>query len=776
MHISRNGGKRDGWGNYRIFRYCQQVGSCTAHFAPYPSGLCVFQFWLRQFPGVAPANSLADNGNTRRYSSYSQFADEFCMSLPAQSHTNRLINETSPYLLQHAHNPVDWYPWGSEALEKARREDKPILLSIGYSACHWCHVMEHESFENEEVARIMNSLYVCIKVDREERPDLDKIYQVAHQMLTQRPGGWPLTMFLAPGDQTPFFGGTYFPNTTRYGMPAFTDILHRVFEYYRAHREDVGTQNASVRDAFRRIQPAAPEPGLIIEPSVLDSARDELEQHFDPRYGGWGGAPKFPHPTSIERCLRHWAAGTAGARDTKALDMARYTLQAMASGGIYDQVGGGFCRYSVDEHWMIPHFEKMLYDNAQLLPLCCDASMATGEALFRRVAIETAEWIMREMQSPEGGYYSTLDADSEGHEGKFYVWTPDTLRAVLSDDEFRVTTLRFGLDRSPNFEREYWHLHVFTSGADISGRLGLTEERVETLLDSARRKIFLERELRVHPGRDEKILTSWNGLTIRAMAHAGRLLGREDFIDSAQRALDFIHAHLWKDGRLLATSKDGKAHLNAYLDDYAFLIDGALELAQARWRDGDLTFAIELAETMLDHFEDKRHGAFFFTADDHEQLIHRPKPAGDDATPSGNGVTALVLLRLGHILGDTHFLEAAENALRALYREMARYPSGHNALLTAVEEYLNPTQTVVLRGARDALPSWVERCQRYYAPRRVLLAIPDGAAGLPGALAGRSSRAGVTAYVCTGHACSAPITTLADLESLLTDAEATVFA
>jgi len=694
------------------------------------------------------------------------------MSSTAPFRTNRLIDETSPYLLQHAHNPVDWYPWGTEALEKARREDKPILLSIGYSACHWCHVMEHESFEDEQIARVMNTLYVCIKVDREERPDLDRIYQVAHQMLAQRTGGWPLNMFLAPDDQTPFFGGTYFPKTPRYGMPAFSDILQRVAAYYREHRDEIGSQNASVRDAFRRIEPTAPEPGLVIEPVILDSARHELEQHFDPRYGGWGSAPKFPHPTSIERCLRHWAASlVAGTPDPKALDMARYTLHAMASGGIYDQVGGGFCRYSVDDYWMIPHFEKMLYDNAQLLSLYCDAAIATGEPLFRRVAIETAEWIMREMQSPEGGYYSTLDADSEGHEGKFYVWTPDALHALLNEDEYRVTAPHFGLNRAPNFENEFWHLHVFETGSEIAHNLGLSDEHVEALLESARRKIFMAREKRVRPGRDEKILTSWNGLTIKAMARAGRLLGRGDFIESAQRALDFIRTRLWNDGRLLATCKDGKAHLMAYLDDYAFLIDGTLELVQARWRDGDLAFATELAETLLEHFEDKRHGAFFFTADDHEQLIHRPKPATDDAIPSGNGIAALVLLRLGHMLGDTHFLEAAENTLKALYREITRYPSGHNALLTAAEEYLHPTQTVVLRGAPEALRAWIERGQRHYAPQRVLLAIPDGATGLSGVLATRLATGGVTAYVCTGHTCSAPVTTLADLEPLLTDTE-----
>ncbi len=688
--------------------------------------------------------------------------------------TNSLIGETSPYLLQHAHNPVDWFPWGDAALEQARREDKPILLSIGYSACHWCHVMEQESFENEAVADVMNSLFVCIKVDREERPDLDMIYQLAYQMLTQRPGGWPLNMFLSPEDHVPFFGGTYFPDTARHGMPAFVDILKRVASYFREQRSEIGGQNAAVHDAFRRIGSGIPEPGLVVHPELLAAARRELEEHFDAREGGWGGAPKFPHPTSIERCLRQWALDTR-APDSGALAMARQTLRSMALGGICDQAGGGFYRYSVDQHWMIPHFEKMLYDNAQLLALYADAAIATADPLFGSVAAGTAEWMMREMQSPEGGYYSTLDADSEGEEGRFYVWTREEMQSILDTDEYRAAELLFGLDQPPNFEGKSWHLQICRTHGEIGAALAVPEERITGLIDSARRKIFSAREQRTRPGRDDKILASWNGLAIRAMAHAGRLLGRTDFVASAQHALDFVRGHLWKDGRLMATCKDGTAHLGAYLDDYAFLIDGALEVVQAHWRDGDLAFAIELAETLLDHFEDKHHGGFFFTADDHERLIHRPKPAGDNALPSGNGVAALALLRLGHILGDAHFLQAAENTIRALYREIASYPSGHNALLAAVEEYLYPTQTIVLRGPADALGEWAARCQRHYAPRRIVLAIPQGASGLPTVLASRDARGGPTAYVCSAHACSAPLTQLSELGPLLAECEAVAY-
>ncbi len=689
-------------------------------------------------------------------------------TMTAAQHTNRLIHETSPYLLQHAHNPVDWHPWGEGALARAKREDKPILLSIGYSACHWCHVMEHESFEDEDVARVMNELFVSIKVDREERPDLDRIYQVAHQFLAGRPGGWPLNMFLTPDDRTPFFGGTYFPKESRHGLPAFAELLRRVHAFYREQRAAVEEQNAQVRQMFARYEPGRPTAGLTLTSQPLAVARQELERQYDPRHGGFGGAPKFPHPMSIERLLRHWAASRRErAPDAHALEMARHSLHVMATGGLYDQLGGGFCRYSVDEYWMIPHFEKMLYDNGQLLALCADALLATGDEMFRRAARETGEWTMREMQSPEGGYYSTLDADSEGHEGKFYVWTPDEVRALLNADEYRLCAPVYGLDRPPNFENHAWHLHTFQAPEAAATRLGLDTAQAEALLASARAKLFAARAERVRPGRDEKILTGWNGLMIKGMARAGRLLGRADFIASAERALDFIRAELWKDDRLLATYKDGRARLPAYLDDYAFLMDGVLELLQARWRDGDLEFLTALAECLLDHFEDKENGAFFFTADDHERLIHRPKPLGDDATPSGNGVAALVLQRLGHLLGARHFLEAAERTLLAAHEAVARFPSAHCTLLAALEEYLDPPQTVVLRGAPPDMAPWLARARARYAPNRIALAIPNDAKGLSGLLAQRTARADVTAYVCAGLACREPVTTFAAFEAAL---------
>ena len=682
-------------------------------------------------------------------------------------HTNRLIHETSPYLQQHAHNPVDWYPWGAEALDKARREDKPILVSIGYSACHWCHVMEHESFEDESVARVMNELFVWIKVDREERPDLDKIYQTAHQLLAQRPGGWPLNMFLTPDDQMPFFGGTYFPKTPKYGMPGFTELLRHVAGVYAQKRDAIREQNASLRDIFARMQPEAPAPGVHPGPEVLDQAYAELQRQFDARFGGFGGAPKFPHPTSIELCLHRWARSRRNVTaDEAALQMARHTLRSMAHGGLYDQIGGGFCRYSVDERWEIPHFEKMLYDNAQLLSLYTDAWLATGDSLFQRVAVETAQWVMREMQSPDGGYYSALDADSEGHEGKYYVWSVDQIRPLLTPEEWETVERRFGLKGTPNFEGQ-WHLNVRTDCATLALERQCAETEIAALLESARDKLFAAREQRVRPGRDEKILTAWNGLMIQGMARAGRVLGRSDFTASAGRALDFVRKHLWRDGRLLATHKDGKSHLNAYLDDHVFLIQGTLELLAARWRGEEFEFARALADTVLEHFEDENHGGFYFTGDDHEKLVYRPKPAADDAIPSGNGVAALALLRLGHTLGDLNYLHAAERTLEALYTSMRQQPSVHGALLLALEELLEPPQTIVLRGPPEAMQPWQAIAGRDYRPRRLVFAIPDGVENLPGALAARKAIDGVTAYVCAGHACQAPVTNLSDFQSSL---------
>jgi uncharacterized protein YyaL (SSP411 family) len=680
---------------------------------------------------------------------------------------NRLAAETSPYLLQHADNPVDWYPWGKEALLAAKRQNKPILLSIGYSACHWCHVMAHESFEDPPTAAEMNRLFVNIKVDREERPDLDKIYQVAQQLITHGSGGWPLTMFLTPDEQAPFFGGTYFPKQPRHGMPAFTELLRRVAEYYRDHGAEIARQNGQLKLALAALAPEPVPDGVALDASPLREARSALERSFDARFGGFSQAPKFPHPGSIERCVRQWHdTASSPSPDLKALFMASLTLTRMAEGGIYDQLGGGFSRYSVDVRWMIPHFEKMLYDNAQLLAEFSRAALATGETLFARVAGETADWVLRDMRSPQGGFYSSLDADSEGHEGKFYVWTRADVLARLTPQEYAAFSRRFGLDRSANFDGE-WHLHTYESIESIAAQLGEPMQAVTGLIESARAKLLQVRERRVWPARDEKILTAWNALMIKGLAIAARVLHRPDLADAATAAVDFIRHTLWRDGRLLATYKDGRAHLPAYLDDYAFLADALLELMQTRWRSGDLEFARQLTDVLLSQFEDEA-GGFFFTAADHEQLIHRSKTYGDDSLPSGNAVAASVLCRLGYLVGDLRYLDAAERTLRAGWLTLQQYPQAHMSLVNALEDFLASMQIVIIRGDAPHAEHWSAGLSALYAPTRLIFAIPRDAADLPPALAAKHAAADTVAYVCTGMSCSAPVTDWSQIARELT--------
>ncbi|MDB6043252.1 MAG: hypothetical protein JWM63_1803 [Gammaproteobacteria bacterium] len=698
-------------------------------------------------------------------------------------YTNQLICETSPYLQQHAHNPVEWHAWNAAALERAHRENKPIHLSVGYSACHWCHRLSEESFEDEGTAQILNKHFINIKVDREERPDIDRIYQIAQQMLTQRSGGWPLTMFLTPDDQAPFFGGTYFPHEARSGLPAFQDLLLRVAAYYRDHEKDLRAQNDALLAAFADLNPPVAANDSQLTDAPLKAARALLAKTFDSRSGGFGGAPKFPHAKTLERLLRDWhASANAPGPDLHALYMATLTLRRMGEGGINDQLGGGFCRYSVDEHWMIPHFEKMLYDNGALLAVYSDAALATGDGFYARVAAETAAWTIREMHSPEGGYYSSFDADSEGHEGKFYVWDRDEVRQALTEAEYSVFEPRFGLDRAPNFEAR-WHLHVFQPVEQIAKNLGRTPDEVQSQLESARGKLLAIRSKRIWPGRDDKILTSWNALMIRGMAIAARALARDDLaasatskpghellVESATKALDFIRSSLWRNGRLLATYKDGRAHLNAYLDDYAYLADAVLELQQMRFRSDELAFARELLDVVLQHFTDADAGGFFFTSDDHETLIHRSKSFGDDATPAGNGIAAFVLQRMGQLLGETRYLAAAEQTVRAALPLMEKYPHAHTSLLNALEELLNPPETVILRGEPLAIEAWRGELSKLYAPRRLVLAIAADAAGLPPALADKTPRGKAVAYVCRGSVCSAPLESLSALVNHLRQA------
>ena len=685
---------------------------------------------------------------------------------------NHLAAETSPYLLQHADNPVDWYPWGEEALRLAREQDKPILLSVGYSACHWCHVMAHESFEDAEVAAIMNAHFINIKVDREERPDIDQIYQSAHSMMSQGSGGWPLTMFMTP-QQEPFFSGTYFPKTARYQLPGFADLIPRVAAFYHERKDDLATQSNSLMQAMARTLPT-PSAVLTANSDTVRLGFDQLKASFDFENGGFGSAPKFPNPADIEFLMRRARQG-----NKEAEAMALQMLSSMASGGIYDQIGGGFCRYSVDERWNIPHFEKMLYDNGQLLWLYAYGWQLSHErapemaTMLARVMEESVAWLMREMVSRStlvgtgattGAFYSSLDADSvdsHGHheEGAFYVWQPAEIKALLTPEEFAVASHSYGFDRAANFEGKAWHAYLAVPPA----------EQDAALLASARDKLFQARELRLRPGRDDKILTSWNALMIKGLACAGRVLGKPEWTNAAQKAVDFIHTKLWVNERLLATCKDGRAHLNAYLDDYAFLLDALLELMQAHYRPQDMEFAEDLAEALLEEFE-ADNGGFYFTGHSHEVLIHRSKQGYDNATPNGNGIAATALQRMGHMLGEMRYLQAAERTLLAFDSVMQRNPAACPSLLAALEEYLQPPALVILRGDAAALTQWQATIRQHYLPAAMIFSLDADLKNLPQPLARplpEQSLATVNAWVCSGVECLPVINQLHELMASL---------
>jgi uncharacterized protein len=671
---------------------------------------------------------------------------------------NHLAQETSPYLQQHADNPVDWHAWNPASLQLARDQNKPILLSIGYSACHWCHVMAHESFEDINVAAVMNELFINIKVDREERPDLDQIYQTAHYMLTKRNGGWPLTMFLSPNG-TPFFGGTYFPKEARYNLPAFPELLERVAEVYSDQRDELMAQGEQIIAALASMGPKSGSTNVALNEQPLALAVKQHLENFDPIFGGLGDAPKFLHPAELDLLLRR-----SQATDNKqAAHVVNFTLQQMAHGGLYDQLGGGFCRYSVDERWDIPHFEKMLYDNGLLLGLYCDAWQSSQNPLFARVVDQTATWLMREMQSPEGGYYSSLDADSEHEEGKFYVWQRDEIRELLSDDEYALIAPYYGLNHSANFENHSWNLRISVTPSDLIKELELSAAQATERLLSAQKKLFAAREQRVRPGRDEKILSAWNGLMIAGMAKAAKVFNRPDWLHSAQQAMDFVRSTLWRDGKLLATYKDGKAHLNAYLDDHAFLLNALLELMQAEYRHADLVFATRLADALLERFEDTESGGFFFTSHDHEVLIQRNKIGQDNATPSGNGIATQALLRLTLVTGETKYAAAAERCLQLFFPTLLQSASYHSSLCTALVEALQPPVLLVLRGNENEADKWQEALRNHYLPNVMTISLSNEAADLPESLNKPISEK-ITAWLCMGTKCLPPIY---DLDELL---------
>jgi len=676
--------------------------------------------------------------------------------------TNRLAGTTSPYLRQHAANPVDWYPWGDEALARSRAEGKPILLSIGYSACHWCHVMAHESFEDPAIAAVMNELFVNIKVDREERPDLDQIYQTAHALMTRRSGGWPLTMFLTPSG-TPFFAGTYFPKQGRYGLPGFVDLLPRVAEAYRQKGDEITAQNARLSEAMAGFEPAGGAGALPGDAPAV--ALTGLKRSFDPNDGGFGGAPKFPHPTELDFCLHAWGA----THDEGALAIVRTSLARMADGGIHDQLGGGFCRYSVDAQWTIPHFEKMLYDNGPLLGLYADAARAVGEARFADVARGIVDWLSREMRDGEGAFYSSLDADSEGEEGKFYVWSADEARALVKPEDWAVAAAHFGLDRPPNFEGHAWHLRVVAPLEDVAAQLVLPVPEARARLARAQAALFAAREKRIRPGRDDKVLTSWNALAISGLARAARALDDPQWADLAFAAADTLKRTVWRGGRLLATRFGDHADLNGYLDDYAFLLAALVELMQTRFRAADFAWARELADAMLAHFEDRERGGFFFTSHDHEKLFHRTKPGPDNATPSGNGVAAHALITYGSLALEPRYIDAADRCVRLFAPMLADSPGGCSTLLAALADLESPPTAVLIDGASDEARSWQRALEGKYRPSVRIFNVA-GVASLPPTLAkGERPREGAVAWVCRGTHCLPPVASLTELERELED-------
>jgi len=701
-----------------------------------------------------------------------------------KKYTNQLINETSPYLLQHAHNPVDWYAWGDEAFKKAKDEDKPVLVSIGYSACHWCHVMEHESFENEATAAIMNEHFISIKVDMEERPDVDQIYMMFVQLTTGR-GGWPMNVFLTP-DKLPFFGGTYFPPVNRYNMPSWQQILVSVADAYRNKRDELMTSVVDILGEMRRVGISEFSPaGLSTE--LLDSAFASFDRSFDATNGGFGGAPKFPPAMSLEFLLRYWKR----TGNERALEIVKKTAQKMANGGIYDQLGGGFHRYSVDAVWLVPHFEKMLYDNAQLIRIYLHLYQITKDEFFRRTATETLEYVRREMFDPSGGFYSTQDADSEGVEGKFFVWTPTEVVEILGEGDGGIFNFYYDVSEEGNFEEKNI-LNVknpvaTAPGSDtseVAKALKISESDLTAILERGRKKLFTEREKRIKPFRDEKVLTAWNGLMLAAFAEASAVLDNKEYLEVAKQNADFILANLQKpvgmegrdiqlesatlaDPKLLRTWKDGRAKLNAYIEDYANLADGLVDLFQVSGEVRYLKEAKRLADLMITEFWDEENGGFFFTANDHEELIVRTKDFYDNATPSGNSVAADVLLKLAKLTSDEKYERFASTVLRLAAAQLKRHPQGFGRTLSAIEFFLGDSKEIVLMGDEDGnlgREVWSE-----YRPGKVVVpANGSTESEMIPLLQGRAAIDGKpTAYVCENFACRMPVTTVEELKEQL---------
>ncbi|MCS7061615.1 MAG: thioredoxin domain-containing protein [Anaerolineae bacterium] len=678
---------------------------------------------------------------------------------------NQLARESSPYLLQHANNPVDWHPWCEEALRKAKEENKPIFLSIGYAACHWCHVMEHESFEDPETAEILNKHFINIKVDREERPDLDAIYMEAVVGLTGH-GGWPMSVWLTP-DGVPFYAGTYFPKTPRYGMPSFKQVLLALAEAWMNDRARIDQTKEGLLEFYRRESPILGQSASSLRASLFDTVMAALESSFDRAQGGWGRAPKFPQPMTIEFLLRY----DRQTGDTRARQMIDKTLTAMAEGGIYDQLGGGFHRYATDARWLVPHFEKMLYDNSQLARAYLHAWQLTGNPLYRRIAVETLDYVAREMTHPAGGFYSTQDADSEGEEGKFFVWSLDEVQAILGA-EAEVFCAVYDVTRAGNWEGHNI-LHVARPVEEVAQAHGLDQATLEGILAEARRKLFAAREQRVKPGRDDKVLTSWNGLMLAAFAEAARGLGRDDYRQIAVRNAEFLwHELRGSNGRLFRTWKDGHgAKLNAYLEDYTHLAEGLIELYQTTFDPRWFIASRELIETTLTHFR-AEDGSFYDTSDDHEQLVVRPRDLQDNAVPSGNAMAATVLLKLGAYTGEGRYIDIAESLLGRVQDAIQRYPTAFGQWLVAYDLAINPPKEIALVGdpTSSATQALLDVVFDGFRPNQIVALKRAGETSPIPLLAGREAIAGqATAYVCRRFACQMPVAEPAALRKQLSE-------
>ena len=674
-------------------------------------------------------------------------------------HTNALINETSPYLLQHAHNPVQWYPWGEEALSKAKSEDKPILLSIGYSACHWCHVMERESFEDEAVARLMNENFINIKVDREERPDVDAIYMATVQLMTGQ-GGWPMTVFLTP-DRIPFYCGTYFPPEDRHGMPGFPRVLSSIARAYKEKKEDLLDDAEKVVAELRKSNLRSGAQGELND-RILEKAASTLAASYDSRHGGFGRAPKFPPSMALSFLMR--MQHRKGGQDF--LDVIGTTLEKMACGGVYDQIGGGFHRYSVDDSWLVPHFEKMLYDNALLSRAYADAFLLTGNALYRRISRETLDYVAREMTSPEGGFYSSQDADSEGREGAFFLWTAGEVQSIIGREDADLLCQYYGISEEGNFEKHNI-LHVPRSLRDVAQKNNVAIDQLEEIVRQGRQKLFLARERRSRPGRDEKVLTAWNGLMLRSFAEAANAFDCDRYREIAARNAGFLLAKLRQEGRLLRSYKDGRARFNACLEDYACLVDGLMSLYEATFDLRWIREAEDLADRMIDLFRDPQGAGFYFTSQDHEPLIHRLKDFYDNATPSGNSVAALALLKLWKLTGDSRWSRHPVGILENVGGFMASHPSAFPHLLCALDFYLGKVKEIAVIGepGREDTKSLLREIFRAYLPNKVV------ACGMNGgiALLENKTRDGdqATAYVCENFTCGLPVISPKELKTIL---------